>query len=58
MKIEYELTPEDGGTRWERKMTFYLPKWFKFLDALFFGNMLWRNFETAVRQLKELLESS
>ena len=57
VKIAYTLTPENGGTRWEREMSFYLPKSLVFLDKLVFGRLLRRNSETAVRQLKELMES-
>ncbi|MDD3718519.1 MAG: SRPBCC family protein [Actinomycetota bacterium] len=57
VKITYALNPRDGGTLWEREMRFYLPGWFALLDRLFFAAMLRRNSETAVRQLKELLES-
>ncbi len=57
VKIAYTLKPEDVGTFWEREMTFYLPRWFGFLDKLFFNRMLVKNSQTAVRQLKELMES-
>jgi hypothetical protein len=38
-------------------MTFYLPGWLKMPDRLFINRMLTRNSETAVWQLKELMES-
>ena len=57
VKIAYTLKPEDGGTRWEREMTFYFPGSFKLLDRLVFNKILTRNSQTAVRQLKELMES-
>ncbi len=57
VKIVYNLEPENGGTRWEREMTFYLPGSFKHLDKLFINRTLTRNSRKAVRQLKELMES-
>jgi uncharacterized protein YndB with AHSA1/START domain len=57
VKIAYTLTPENGGTRWEREMRFYFPKAFAPLDRLLIGRLLKRNSQTAVRQLKELMES-
>jgi len=56
VKISYTLTPENGGTWWEREMSFYLPKWIGILDKLVLGKQLRRNSETAVQQLRELLE--
>jgi uncharacterized protein YndB with AHSA1/START domain len=57
VKIVYTLMPENGGTRWEREMRFYLPKSLALADKMIFGKLLQRNSETAVRQLKELMES-
>ena len=56
VKIDYTMMPEDGGTRWDRRMVFYFPKWYAPLDKLVFKHILRRNSEKAVRQLKELLE--
>jgi len=56
VKIVYMLTPEDGGTCWEREMRFYFPKWLAAVDRLFISKVLRKNSETAARQLKELLE--
>lgn len=57
VKIAYTLKSEDGGTSWEREMTFYLPGSFKHLNKLFINRTLTRNSRKAVRQLKELMES-
>ena len=57
VKIVYTLHPEDGGTLWEREMTFYLPAYLELLDRLVFNRILTKNSQTAVRQLKELMES-
>jgi uncharacterized protein YndB with AHSA1/START domain len=57
VKIAYTLKPEDGGTRWEREMTFYLPGTLELVDKLFINKVLTRSSQTAVHQLKELMES-
>lgn len=57
VKITYTLTPEGGGTRWEREMVFYFPRWLKLMDRLAFNRVLRKNSEKAVRQLKELMEA-
>jgi uncharacterized protein YndB with AHSA1/START domain len=57
VKIVYALQPEDGGTRWEREMTFYFPGAFELLDRLLLNRILTKNSQTAVRRLKELMES-
>ncbi|NPV60197.1 MAG: hypothetical protein HPY75_11110 [Actinobacteria bacterium] len=56
VKIIYTLSEEEGGTRWEREMRFYFPSWFAPLDRLLAARILRKNSETAVRQLKELME--
>lgn len=56
VRIEYTLTPENGGTRWERMMCFYFPQWLAPLDKLVFSKILRRNSEKAVRQLKQSME--
>ncbi len=53
--ITYDLSPEDGGTRWVRAMTFFFPKAYAYLDKLLLNRILEKNSEKAVRQLKELL---
>jgi hypothetical protein len=58
VRIDYTMTPEEGGTLWVRKMVFYFPKWYALMDKLVFSRILKRNSEKAVRQLKELLEKS
>jgi len=57
VKIVYTLTPQNGGTQWEREMRFYFPRWLAPMDRLVIGKVLRKNSETAVRHLKELLES-
>lgn len=57
VKIIYALSEEGGGTRWERGMRFYFPAWFAPLDRLLADRILRKNSETAVRQLRELMES-
>jgi uncharacterized protein YndB with AHSA1/START domain len=56
VRIAYTLTPENGGTLWEREMCFYIRKSLGLLDKLVFSKLLKRNSEKAVRQLKELME--
>jgi uncharacterized protein YndB with AHSA1/START domain len=56
VRIAYTLTPENEGTLWEREMCFYIRNSFRLLDKLVFKRLLRRNSETAVRQLKELME--
>lgn len=58
VKIAYALTPEDGGTWWQREMRFYFPRWLAPMDRLFIGRVLRKNSETAVGRLKELMELS
>jgi uncharacterized protein YndB with AHSA1/START domain len=55
VRIEYTLTPEDGGTRWERMMCFYFPQWLAPLDKLVFSRILRKNSEKAVGRLKKSL---
>jgi uncharacterized protein YndB with AHSA1/START domain len=55
VSIAYTLTPENGGTLWEREMCFYIPRLFKLPDRLIFSKLVRRNSEKAVRQLKELM---
>jgi uncharacterized protein YndB with AHSA1/START domain len=57
VRIVYTLTPEGDGTLWEREMRFDIPKSLELLDRLLFSKLVRRNSETAVRQLKELMES-
>jgi len=57
VRISYTLTPEDGGTLWEREMFFDIRKSLQLLDNLLFSRLVKRNSETAVRRLKEVMES-
>ena len=54
--ITYELSPDGGGTRWVRAMTFFFPGIFARLDKLLLNGILQRNSEKALRQLKEVLD--
>lgn len=56
VRIDYTLTPENGGTLWEREMCFYFPNHYKYMDRLVFSRILKRNSDKAVRQLKQYLE--
>ncbi len=58
VKIVYRLSEEGRGTRWEREMRFYFPRWLAPLDRLLVARDLRRNSETAVRRLKELMEAT
>lgn len=58
VRITYDMTPEDGGTKWVRSMVFYFPKWYAPMDKLLFRHILRRNSEKALRQLKELMEKA
>jgi uncharacterized protein YndB with AHSA1/START domain len=57
VRIAYTLTPDGEGTLWEREMRFEIPKLLELPDRLLFSKLVKRNSETAVRQLKELMES-
>jgi uncharacterized protein YndB with AHSA1/START domain len=57
VRIVYTLTAKDEGTLWEREMCFDIPKSLELLDKLLFSKLVRRNSETAVRQLKEVMES-
>ena len=57
VRIAYTLTPRDGGTLWEREMSFDIRKSLQLLNELLFSRLLRRNSETAVRRLKEVMES-
>lgn len=55
--ITYDLSPENGGTKWVRKMTFFFPGAYACLDKLLLNGILQRNSEEALRRLKEVLEN-
>ncbi len=57
VRIAYTLTAEDDGTLWEREMCFDIRKSLQLLDRLLFSKLVKKNSETAVRQLKEIMES-
>ena len=57
VRIAYTLTAKDDGTLWEREMYFDIPKSLQLVDNLLFSKLVKRNSETAVRQLKEVMES-
>ena len=57
VRIAYTLTAEDDGTLWKREMCFDIRKSLQLLDKLLFSKLVKKNSETAVRQLKEVMES-
>jgi hypothetical protein len=56
--ITYTLTPEDGGTRFEREFIYPAPNLlFRLLDWLIIRRRVTAESEQALRQLKQVLEA-
>jgi Polyketide cyclase / dehydrase and lipid transport len=58
-RIVYVLASEKGGTRFTRGLTYSTPnRFYAWLDRLFMRRLLVRQSERALRQLKQVMEST